>query len=459
MDKRGKVSLRVALRFLEGATTPLPTLSKKEPGLLTLNEFLDMRNPEKIMHPPEAFDSSLDQMNVDQTKVWLARVKEPNKPPTMFFRTSHGILISQENSFSDLRLVGVIHQGTLYYSTKVPLQKIPTHYWENRNEYATEIPYNRTRKIKYLYEAVQLVSNPIRNNLAKYSVILQRFKVQGENLELRADGQPKKNEGTGLALLNEEGLVVGIAQSSWGATLLHIAKEYRGKGLGRILGKWWYKFNPDWESGGFSPGGKRNAERLWEDRVREWLSRGWYSQLLQENKITHERVNQILSGLGGIPKRIPRLPSPSTAPTMKKEILVYAQDETFIIYDIRFFQDPDEKYIHGHGFFRSSPHAGTYLYSIDYDREFHKFTTYVGLQMAKDSGYLPLYDGKGESYSDLLEIEGLPHIEQGENWVSLTQDVLPLRALARKEAMLRKKYDKYDEKLILLLEMAESKWR
>jgi len=445
---------RVASRWLGAATTPLPKLTRDEPGLMTLQEYLDHRNPGGKFHDTETYDWSLAQMNRGLYAQYLG-----TEGDFEISETPLGLLFRREG-----RLVGILPtqgagSGTLYYDWAGMDRKIPKGYWDrNANKY---IPFDiaATKRVKYLSEALPQVNPIAKANMAKFGVLLQRIKSKGESFTVRADGQPGLNKGVTLAILNNEDQVVAQASDEWGETLLVVAKEYRGRGLGKVLGRFWYEQNPSKQSGGYTESGQSNAIGMWEARVREFLSKGWYSELATKGSpdlrapLPKERVQEILAGLPG---RRPKLPDPP-APT-KKQILVYVDYPSFIVYDARFLDDPEaedaDDYIHGYGFFRDSPQVGSFLFTLDYDRPFHEITTLAALQMARDEGE-PVYVGEG--YGDFLEVEGLP-VEQEGDYVTLARDMVPLASLGAKERRIRQKVDPYGEKQVLLLEKADSKW-
>ena len=313
----------------------------------------------------------------------------------------------------------------------------------------------RARQVRAAYDAASaLVSEAIaEKNLLEFPIVLQHMIVDGEPMTMRAEKQPKTDAQGTLAIVNSDGLVVARASDEWGATLLTVAQEYRGKGLGKILGKVWYEINPSSSSGGFTPSGEQNALALWRDRVQEFVSRGWYSGLVRQGRLTHERVKEILAGKTEREPR-PKVRAPQTSqPT--GDILVYSDGITFVVYDRAFLVEPDEKFIHGFGFLRDEANVGVFFYKIEYDRPYADMATRVALQMARDNGE-DLYDGEG--YHDMLETEGIPGVVRQRDTLKVTQDLVPLKSLAQKERRARKAGDPYDEKYHLLLEMAESKW-
>jgi len=440
---------RVLARFVRARTIPLPSsFPKTEIGLMTKEEFLHFRNPHEKSHGSDSYDFDLFHLNRDY-------------PQSVGTLGSGGDKLEVEKLSGGFRLVdgdgkvvAVVHDGTAYYEDPRVKRRIPSSI-EHRGV-PTDLGLTSYKQVKYLSEVAPLISPIAKKNEAAYPVILQHILVKGEPMTVRAEKAIKEDAGTTLALLNAEGLVVAQASNEWGATLLAVAQEYRGKGLGKILGQFWYDFNPTFESGGFTEAGQRNALALWRDRVHEFSARGWYTALIREGQITYDRVKAILAGVGQRPER----PAPVLAPEGVKatgDMLVYTdEDISFVVYDRAFLEEQDEKFIHGFGFFRDSPSVGVFIHTIDYDRPFADLTTRVALQMARDSG-AKLYDGEG-GYHDMMEIEGIPGVVREDGYINVTRDLVPLKALSQKERRLRKAVDQYDEIKDLLLEMAESKW-
>jgi GNAT superfamily N-acetyltransferase len=322
----------------------------------------------------------------------------------------------------------------------------------------TELGIKSYRQVKYLSEVAPLISPIAKRNENSYPVVLQHLLIKGEAVTLRAEKQPTNDAGVTLAILNSEGLMIAQASNEWGATLVMVAREYRGAGLGKILLKVWWEHNPSFESGGYTQAGPETALSTWRDRVHEFSSRGWYSALVQDGRLPVQKVKQILSEAGEHPQHA--LAKPSEPEPMKAtgDVLVYADEDgiSFVVYDRAFLTEQDEKFIHGYGFFRDDEHVGVFIHTIEYDRAFADLTMRVALQMAKDNGE-DLYDGEG--YHDMMEIDHIPGIIREGDMIKVTQNLLPLKMLAGKEKRLRKPVDPYGEKLDLLLEMSDSKWK
>lgn len=452
-----RTAARVASRY--AATTPLPpSFPKTEIGLMTMDEFLEYRNPQGKFHEAETWDYDVMRMN-RPTESYLGSwsTGRPGEPAYSFSGMRNGVKVSRK---PDL-LAGVIHNGTLYYSDSRDGRDIPAYYFKNGVEGGVEI--RKRKQVKYLSEVLPLISPIAKRNIQEHPNIIQRLIVKGEPMTLRSEDSGRGYAPT-LVILNSEDLVVAQASDEWGATLIAVAREYRGRGLGKIIGKRWYELNPSNTSGGFTSAGEANALALWRDRVREFKARGWYSEMIREGRITMDRLREIFKGVEDSKRDLEefkalyfseREPEP-TKPT--GDILVWSDGDTgVIIYDRAFLEDPDDRFIHGYGFLRSSPHTGTYIFSIDYDRPYAEMTTKALMQVARDGGDDRLYDGDG--YSDIVEAESIPGVERDGDYLVLTRDLFPLRQESRKEKRLRKSVDPYDEKFYLLQEQAESKWR
>ncbi len=431
-------------RLLLAATAPLPPVD--DIGLMTLDVFLRKRNKQGKSHPSGAYDINIMKMN--ETLYSVAREKVNNREFVIskdLGGDDNGLVFEHEG-----KVVAVLHGGVMYHDSLLRPRELPTSYYRHGRDGHTQLAIERYKQVKYASEYVTLVSDRAAKNRRNFPFLLQNV-VHGEPLQVRSAGPPQKNKGTSLAVLNSRWEIVADALDEWNCTLIRTAEEYRGRGLGTMLGQHWYEHNPDFDSGGFTPGGRNNAQRMWEVRVREFLANGWYSEFVRKGVITRQQVAEITKDLRG------RVPRPRAAPQpVKPDIRVFTDEDIgFVVYDSRFLEDPSEDYVHGFGFFRDAPRIGTFLYTIDYDRKYAKLTTAVALQMARDNNH-PLY--VGPEYTDLVEWEQVQHVQKEGDYISLTQDVLPLKQLSRLEQAHRRAVDRYEEKKNLLLEIANSKW-
>jgi len=435
---------------IEAAATPLPErFPDDEIGLMTYDEFLAFRNPDGKHHESDTYDFSLVKLNRDHAApVGIARDRGETFEVS---KAAEGYRIVDKQD----KLVGLIHAGVGYYDNAQMKSRFPREVIaeRGRDNERVDLGVTSTKHVKYLSEYVPLISPIAKLNQARYPVVLQHITVKGEPMVVRAEKKPVLNKRTSLAIFNHEGYVVAQGADEWGATLLVVAQEYRGSGLGKIIGRYWYEFNPASKSGGFTNAGEANAVALWKERVREFSANGWYSQLIREGRITYERVKAIVKDAKVRPPARQEVVAPKVKAT--GDILVFADGISFIVYDRAFLDEQEEKWIHGFGLFRDAE-VGSFLFRIEYDRPFAELTTKIALQMARDNGE-KLYDGGG--YNDLLEdIEKYPGVEREGNLIVVTRDLVPLRAMAAKEKQQRKAVDPYDEKFYSLQELANSKW-
>jgi GNAT superfamily N-acetyltransferase len=437
------VSASSRIRDLAAATYPVPD-RPNDPGLMTLDEYLEFRNPQHKHHDSAIWDYDIMRLN---------HALEVEFRYTDYGRNRSGLEYVIEKGDGGYVLshekvpVAVLHNGTWYHSHKIRPNLLPHAYGLHPN--IKELPADKTKLVKYVSEYVPLVSDISARNHRKYDHVLQHIIVKGEPLEIRSEGtRPRAT----LVIMNGKGEIVARATDEFGATLIAVVQEYRGKGLGPLLGKYWYDLNPTNISGGYTNEGRNNAIKMWEDRVREYMEYGWYSELVQQGKLTTQRVKEITKDLR---RRPPPKPEVKPEPRAKPTPLIYVDGPTFVVYDSKWLDDPNRDYIYGYGFFRDSPGVGTFLYTIDYERPFQKLVTTVAMQMARDMGE-KLYIGP--EYTDVVELEGVPHLEVEGDYAFITQDVLPLSSAARLEKLTRRPKDPYGEKVALLLEDAESKW-
>ena len=444
---------------------PAPVSGPPEPGLMTLEEYLDFKNPQHRHHPETAYDYNLEDLNYDYRWHQIGRARPSNE----------GNFRIQQRGSEDLytiyylpslysgdpeTLVAILSQGIMQYQNPQFRHRLPEGYFDDRgpNPQYHKLSIQKYQRVKYLEEVLKSLDDIQQRNIANYPVILQRIIIDDEPFQIGSKQQPQLNQGETLVILNQTGSIVAQASNEWGATLITVAREYRGRGLGKILGKIWYQYNPTFESGGFTPGGEATARARWANRVQELLAQGFYSNLIRQGLLNHLRLKQILAGL---PKQRRTIAKVKLKPPQQRLLVFIEKSDdhpiwgpTFIIYDQAFLEEEDEKYIYGFGFFRDAPRVGIFLYTIDYDRPFAKLTTYLALQIARNNRE-KIYVGEG--YGDLLELKGLKHLRKRRNYVKLTRDVLDLELLSRYESMIRKPYDRYGEKYDRLLEMAHTK--
>lgn len=441
-------------RPIERLTTPIPAdLRPADPGLLTREEYLAKQNPKGKRHANDIWDQSVEEMNQlfhapllvypargDPDRWTVYRVLDYGEEDVVFER--------------DYDLVAVLRGGVLYHVKGWGPQELPAYAKSHKDEDQRTTRDLPAVQVKYPAKYLKSTSASVQS---RYPRVLRRTILAGEPIEIRAGASSTED----VVALNEAGQVVAHASNEWGATLLHVAREYRGRGLGKVLGRIWYELHPERRSGGYTHEGEQNALRMWAARVREFLARGWYSALVRQGDLSPQRVEQITAGLfrSASEPRIPERPTAfqkSQGVSLQDLLFMVDPGTSFTIYDRRFLEDPDPKYVYAHGFLRDASPVGTFFFKLDYAPAFAKLALATALQLARDDRRTKLYVGEG--YGDMLELDKLgadfPVARKGD-YVWLTKNVVPLADLGRLEARTRR--DPYGQVAATLTEEAEGK--
>ena len=134
------------------------------------------------------------------------------------------------------------------------------------------------------------------------------------------------------AVDHESGNIIGTAQDEWGALLISVAKEYRGLGIGPLLGEIMRKYVPDYDSGGFTYAGRDNFMKLYAAFVAEALRAGKYSQAVKNGEMTADRAKEIIASANLKAARHSFEPSKEWA---KDKMVIGNFHDTIVIYDSR----------------------------------------------------------------------------------------------------------------------------
>lgn len=437
------------------ATEPYanPFEPEEDIGLMTLKEFLWMRNTQGKSHDDDVYTTTLLTMNrPDRTRGYdishYMEYKHSNFRGKSVVANAYtdGMIINVDNN-----PVAVFKDDVFYHTIAFPDRSLPINF-ETRDGRLIIEP-KAVKKVKYIDEYVASVTKIAERNRSAFPAIMQRIKVGDETCTIRTKVLPyKKNSGQTIVILNKDDYIIATASDEWGATLLRVVLEYRGKDLGKVIGTIWYKNNPSFPSGGFSPSGKSNAIKIWSGRVREMLQSGMYSNLVQQGVLSKDRVKEIISWLPE--KKVKQTPSPKKSET--PELLLYTDMDTmFVLYDKKFFNAFEEKYVYAHAFLRET-NGKMYIYTLDYDKPFRKLATFIIFQIAYDTN-TKLYIESPPS--DHLEISDIEEIEiDDNNFAFITSPVINLKPYMEAEKTYRSKHDKFDHAYYMLLDIANSKW-
>ena len=130
---------------------------------------------------------------------------------------------------------------------------------------------------------------------------------------------------------------IGFVIDEWGATLVVVAKEYKGNGIGKLLTFYFRKKHPDRSSGGLTQGGYSNLKNVYREFVKEYLRNGIYSHLVKTGKITPSKVKEIIKSAdleNYKPERITDLAKNYNINEITENLLFWRyNDDDFVIFD------------------------------------------------------------------------------------------------------------------------------
>lgn len=261
---------------------------------------------------------------------------------------------------------------------------------------------------------------------------------------------------------------VAMALDEWGCMLIAVAREYRGFGLGTIIGKIARTYEPGKTSGGFTPMGARNFIRLHREFVRDALTSGLYSRMVRSGQLTMERVREIV-GSAKIQQRPSRDDVDLSSNSPNDWLLFTDFYGTFILYDKKLASliDNDkydasftERMIKGTVMVYPHESAGvTRIKQFGGDAPAIKsFMLGLAYTRAKIEN-LPLwvepeeYDLKGFSYGEEENVVGYKSREVTDG------KIIDYRSMVEEEMRFRRRFDQYDEFKHRLMEMAQSKYQ
>lgn len=427
--------------------TSTPDVIPNDPALMTQDEYLLHRNPDKTHHEDNVYDTDISQLNfIGVRPVSRGTMQSLGHQSVIMHsngkKTLHTLSLTESGNRHGGDIVAVYFQNTWHYdSTRINEDTIDGFGIDG----SMQVEKYTERFLRHALEELAGIRNK-----EEYGKPIKRIKLTGEYFSIHVhDGN--------MAVMDNHGLIVALASNEWGATLIQVSKEYRGKGIGTILGKLFIEqFNLT--SGGYTDSGVKNAKRIWNDRVSEYVRNGWYTELIKNNDITKSTVKDILkdfkTGTQAPQEKIPKKVVHNT----KIDYLVYMdeQQSNFILYDSRFLEDQDDAYIHGMALLMDTDHDKEIIYKFEYDDDRSRKTlSYVLLQAQRDhnTGVNVKFAG-----SDLFEYSDLKDVEEEDGMVYLTKDKVSIQKLHSLETRIRERVDQYDEIKSLLLEMAESKY-
>jgi 8-oxo-dGTP pyrophosphatase MutT (NUDIX family) len=305
--------------------------------------------------------------------------------------------------------------------------------------------------------------------IEEYSRVIRQFRVNGLSFALRVKREEKW--GDTYAITNEEGECVGSLQDEWGCTLIMVAREYRGFGLGTLLGKLALLVTPSRPTGGETPGGYDALKRAHADLVADALRSGRYREMIAAGEITRERVRKIID-TARASKSLPR-EQRDLSNRDPRDLLLYGSDTTFVVYNRRLkdiIEDADDfwidKMVKGMVHFSYHVASNGQEYGIIYrfGGESQSIRTFLlrcaayqcekeGVTLLVDEEDLGDVDSRYLGQSHVHRITGNPRAD-----VFSMVDLDPT-AMIEQEAAFRTSFDQRDEFYYRMVELADAKFR
>jgi hypothetical protein len=276
-----------------------------------------------------------------------------------------------------------------------------------------------------------------------------------------------------IAVFDEDGDCVAKSGDEWGAMLIQVAGEYRGFGLGTILGQLARKFEPSKTSGGFTAAGEKNFVRAHRETVRKALETGFYNGLVRSGNISQSRVKEILSSVDLTQK--PKQDTLNLSVSDPRDWLIMSGDDNggFIIYDKKlkdFYKDNlyewGERFILGLILVRINYYPGREPVGIVVrfggdNKKFSKLLMTLAASFCKSENVKLAVDKEDMSLIDTNTYEISSEKDPwgyGRTMVSINHPI-DFNVLSLPEKRFRKSFDKYDEFKNIVQELAESKFR
>lgn len=282
--------------------------------------------------------------------------------------------------------------------------------------------------------------------------------------EIKTLGYPKYTYS--IAVVNEDGQRVASLQDEWGSVLIMTAREYRGFGFGKVLGKMAYTIQPDKPSGGFTPAGFRMFKAIYREFVSDALRSGRYRELIKNNMLTYEKVKEIIASANLEYKPVIKRELSSRDP---RDWFLYGTDSSFILYDKKFAKEyEDDRWgdsmlkgmIHFGIIERSNQQCGiVYIFGGEKPTIKTLLLRCAASVIEQDNATL-MVDMQDAQYLDPKFFNiGKPNKITGYERIPVTlKEPFSVAAMVLQEQRFRQ-FDKYDEFLSVLVERAEAKFR
>ena len=264
----------------------------------------------------------------------------------------------------------------------------------------------------------------------------------------------------------ENNMVVASTADEWGTLLIQTAEEYRNFGFGTLLVKLKRDQQPDKPSGGFTPAGLANIKRVHSAMVRDYMSSGMYSHLVNQGIITVDRAKQIIDSISATKPKPDDIDLNTNDPA---DWLITGDDSYILIYDRKFYDLPPqymdtgnhwvERYVKG--FVAVGGRQQFFVDRIYGDTKIRSFLIEALMNTSQEPLLL-----EQDQYQLIERLEPVLNTQQVEGRVNgpprpmiqvqLTKLTVDINAMFNQEKSYRDNRDQYDEIYIRILELAES---
>jgi hypothetical protein len=312
---------------------------------------------------------------------------------------------------------------------------------------------------------------------SNYTKLIKTIKINGVKLEIRQRPEPLRNrmkpysKDYTFAIFDDNDQCVATLQDEWGCVLYIVAQEYRGFGLGPILGKIAWELEPTKTSGGFTSAGYRTFQKVYREMVRNAMKSGLYTKMVQSGKMSVKRAKEIINSA-----KVDIRQTKSTANYAThdpKDWMLYVGDNDCVLYDKKLKDiykntgnDTDEYWIEkmvlGVCLVRV-PHGKGILVQFggDNDKIKRMMMTYALSYCASEG--VPFYvDPEDVKYVDPRFGKVSEHSDYTSGMKRFPVkilDTINFDDFKKHEQMFRKSFDHYQEFHQRLLELAYSKFR
>lgn len=259
---------------------------------------------------------------------------------------------------------------------------------------------------------------------------------------------------------------VAYTADEWGCMLVVVAREFRGWGFGPIILKIARSIEPDKPSGGFTPQGAYNLQKVYREFVGDYLKSGMYSFLVRSGQLSAERAKAIIQSAQQAYVRKPKEQFNLKTDDPRDWLLYVGEAGDFILYDRKLKDLVDRGVVDSEEFshwvdqmiigavYASGRPPYQYIHQFGGKTEPVKmFMMRLALSEAAEHQEIVVFEEPLRPYVTQRGIQ----IDQNE--AKLVADPIAYKAMGMAEHQWRKSFDRFDEFRYRLLELAYGKYQ